>query len=145
MYINFSAFTKGNMQTHRAIRKLCEELQLDHTCGYISMLCTGITASQWPEQKLEASGEECNSVVHQETVNTTPSDHCVDVKKPDSLDLSCLTCGDRESDWALLDCSFGIPLFDATLNKQVCEKITSNGICRYDRYVIIFTIIIYVM
>ncbi len=38
-----------------------------------------------------------------------------------------------ENQWVLLDCSFGIPLFDATVNKQVCERVASHSLCCRDR------------
>lgn len=33
-----------------------------------------------------------------------------------------------ENDWVLLECTFGIPLFDADLNSEVCQKIMSRGL-----------------
>ena len=38
-----------------------------------------------------------------------------------------------QEDWVLLDCYFGIPLFDALVNQQVCQRITSQGLCNIDR------------
>lgn len=34
-----------------------------------------------------------------------------------------------ESDWTLFDCNFGIPLFDRSLNREVCEMIIRNHLC----------------
>ncbi|XP_064606810.1 protein FAM91A1-like isoform X2 [Liolophura sinensis] len=34
-----------------------------------------------------------------------------------------------EQDWCLLDCFFGVPLFDSDLNKEVCQRISSNSLC----------------
>jgi len=31
-------------------------------------------------------------------------------------------------DWTILDCYFGIPLFDAAINQIVCEKMLTNGL-----------------
>lgn len=38
-----------------------------------------------------------------------------------------------EEEWSLLECYFGIPLFESSINKQTCEKIVSNGLCNADR------------
>lgn len=39
------------------------------------------------------------------------------------------------SDWLLLDCCFGIPLFDANLNKEICGKILEHNLLNTDRWV----------
>ena len=38
-----------------------------------------------------------------------------------------------ETDWVLLDLCYGIPLFHADVNQQVCERIASQGLCTSDR------------
>jgi hypothetical protein len=38
-----------------------------------------------------------------------------------------------EQEWTLLDCCYGIPLFNAHVNRQVCERIASHGLCNKDR------------
>ena len=38
-----------------------------------------------------------------------------------------------EDEWSLLECYFGIPLFESSLNRQTCEKIVTNGLCNADR------------
>jgi hypothetical protein len=54
-----------------------------------------------------------------------------DKPKPDNLTL--VTCNDLESRWLLLDCCYGIPLFDAHVNRQVCDRISAQGLCNKDR------------
>jgi len=41
-----------------------------------------------------------------------------------------------EEDWVLLDCYFGIPLFDANANQQICRRIASQKLCNKERLVI---------
>lgn len=41
----------------------------------------------------------------------------------------------EENDWLLLDCSFGIPLFDGNLNKKVCERLLDEKLCNTSRFV----------
>ena len=45
-----------------------------------------------------------------------------------------------EEDWVLLDCCFGIPLFDAVANRQVCRRIAMQKLCHRDKYVYIANI-----
>ena len=40
-----------------------------------------------------------------------------------------------QSNWVLLDCCYGIPLFQADVNREVCERVASHGLCSRDRYV----------
>ena len=44
-----------------------------------------------------------------------------------------------EDEWVLLDCHFGVPLFDADVNQSVCRRIAKYGLCNQSRY---FTAII---
>lgn len=44
--------------------------------------------------------------------------------------------GEKESkieNWILLDLNFGVPLFDAELNKKICSRITSHGLWKRER------------
>jgi len=42
----------------------------------------------------------------------------------------------NEDQWVLLDCHFGVPLFDADVNRSVCRRIATRGLCHQDRYCI---------
>ena len=55
-----------------------------------------------------------------------------------TLELTAPTSGapneqSVENDWVMLDCCFGIPLFHADVNRQVCERVASQGLCSKDR------------
>ncbi|KAK6188765.1 hypothetical protein SNE40_004877 [Patella caerulea] len=70
-------------------------------------------------------------------------------KELDSLDLDADICHDQttkdrftldlshdprshdqlvEDDWVILDCFFGVPLFDTVLNKTVCQRVSTMGL-----------------
>ena len=54
-------------------------------------------------------------------------------------ELECSTQSDDviavdDNNWTLLDCDFGVPLFNARINKNVCDKILQNSLCTKDRY-----------
>ncbi|ESN90745.1 hypothetical protein HELRODRAFT_156211 [Helobdella robusta] len=97
VYIPFplqQADKRSKLERHTSIERLYECIDLEHTCGYITML------------------------------KTAPSDGIVDdVSGEDDFD---------EDDWLLLDCCFGVPLFDRKLNKEVCARIQDNKLCRED-------------
>lgn len=81
---------KGNkLVNHPAVEKLSEELQLELSCGYVTLMRT-------------RRSEETDGVT-------------------DSLD-----------DWTLLDCCYGVPLFDSALNEEVCAKILKYKLCSKD-------------
>jgi len=40
-----------------------------------------------------------------------------------------------EGQWVLLDCHFGVPLFDADVNQSVCRRIAKHGLCNQARYI----------
>lgn len=56
-------------------------------------------------------------------------------EKPNSLDLKEETESLVEDEWCLLDCYFGIPLFEPNINNQICEKIVFEGLFNSNRYV----------
>jgi len=43
-----------------------------------------------------------------------------------------------DDQWVLLDCHFGVPLFDADVNRSVCRRIAKYGLCHRDRYFVVF-------
>jgi hypothetical protein len=46
----------------------------------------------------------------------------------DQLGGDCHDYSQELNKWTLFDCHFGIPLFDRTLNKNVCNRILSNNL-----------------
>ncbi|XP_052776104.1 protein FAM91A1-like [Mya arenaria] len=49
--------------------------------------------------------------------------------KPTSLDLhSSDETSLKEDEWSLLECYFGIPLFEQNINKEICDRIVSEGL-----------------
>ena len=66
--------------------------------------------------------------------------------KPMTLDLELKETAEKEEkkkdrfqeqagsgNWVLLDVNFGVPLFDAELNRDVCNKIVTNGLWKSER------------
>jgi len=66
--------------------------------------------------------------------NVTPHDNKTEDEKLKPQNLSLNACPELDSEWLLLDCSYGVPLFDAEVNREVCDRIVSQGLCSKDRY-----------
>lgn len=168
-----------SFQNHGAIEKLCNNVDLEHTCGYVTLLNTGkmsrtvfheeeeeeffpgplesnefdftVEGSASPEPphnglKDKASADVLASEIDSIDSELFPSAERTEVQKLKdkmSLDLDQNEQGEgqnevspdqlKEDDWVLLDCNFGIPLFDSSLNKEVCTKILNEGLFKIDR------------
>lgn len=49
-----------------------------------------------------------------------------------------LSENEKFSDYVLLDCVFGIPLFDERLNKIICQRIFQNNLLNSEMLVLLF-------
>ena len=164
----------ASIQHHPVLQKLASELDLCHTCGYVTLLKTGkgVNCDQHPLVAVDDTdtrpSTECSnnnssssgSCPRNGITNTASAemlaleldslDAGVDEKTPSvsgdrtglALDIggsdaptkSCDACS--HSDWVLLDCCYGIPLFDSVVNREVCDRIASQKLCNSDRWVI---------
>lgn len=189
MFCASGEFSKDNIQNHPAVKCLCNKIDLDHTCGYVSLLNTGLTSkSVWKEGSddeyeddisfIEFNSKGDNSSLSsadnssKQGGDNSPSHPSNGVKdqaladmlaseidmldsdisqKSNDVDVKCIkqnmsldlnsnsrkkSCDyfTRPGDWVLLDCFFGIPLFDSSLNKETCSKIVTQGILKNERY-----------
>lgn len=167
---------------------LCENIDLKHTCGYVTLLNTGLSSkSVWKDDsddefeddpsEFDSKGDNssissadnssklagenspshpCNGVKDQALADMLASEidmldsdssqkssetDLINIKQNMSLDLKGENNSGKKStdfftrpeDWVLLDCFFGIPLFDSSLNKETCSKIVSQGIFKQER------------
>ncbi|XP_060077726.1 protein FAM91A1-like [Ylistrum balloti] len=67
------SFSKQNYESHTGIKNLCEHLDLEHTCGYITLLNTGLlsrTVFQEDPDEEDYFEEASNGIIF----NTHPSD-----------------------------------------------------------------------
>lgn len=181
------AFSKECVQNHPAVQSLCTYIDLQHTCGYVSLLNTGLLSkSIWKDDSDDEYEDDQNDFYAKgdnSSISSTdnsskmgdnspshPSNGVKDkalaemlaseldllesdaaqkssddtglsnLKQNMSLDLKCENNNSKKSmdyftrpeDWVLLDCFFGIPLFDASLNKETCSKIVSHGIFKQE-------------
>ncbi|OQR74619.1 protein FAM91A1-like, partial [Tropilaelaps mercedesae] len=113
------------------VRTLYTELDLSHQCGYITLLCppqeetVGGSSAGQPMGTVVSSGNcisvDAATIDEDAGLSHTPST----LPNSDSTPASA-------SRHVLLDCTFGLPLFDAQLNERVCQRIVDFGLCTED-------------
>ncbi|KAA8585866.1 protein FAM91A1 isoform X1 [Etheostoma spectabile] len=120
-------FCYSNMCVHKALQKLKENVDLEHQCGYITML-----NSNNRHRRRASDSTECRGDTHLggglDTNGSTESFELVTEEnngeskgKTDSLS--------SEDEWVPLELCFGMPLFSSELNRKVCQKIASHKLC----------------
>ncbi|XP_054708527.1 protein FAM91A1-like [Uloborus diversus] len=143
-YIPFPLYSSSDakspslsLENHIAVQSLSKELDLKHSCGYITLMkiVESTFVQKFPrttsKQKLknadrltspmilnfDTSGKENKKMKEQ-------IDHHV-IEDEKSLNVSQAS----EKNWVLLDCSFGIPLFEGYINREVCKRLLEQRLC----------------
>lgn len=96
------------MQQHPAVLRLNQFLNLESCCGFIRLI-----------QHSSFNTLENNCYLSNKTGSSSEPDdrnEYVQLNKP-------------YADWTLLDCCFGIPLFDRQLNKLICDNVQKSNLC----------------
>ncbi|EHB06401.1 Protein FAM91A1 [Heterocephalus glaber] len=123
-------FTRVSMGIHKALQTLRDKVDLQHFCGYITMLNA---STQLPSRKLSdasdeegepdlASGSDINGST--ESFEMVIEEAAIDSATKQNSGAT------TEAEWAPLELCFGIPLFSSKLNHKVCRKITTHSLCR---------------
>ncbi len=123
------------------LSKLDSTLDLTHACGYVTLLDLPPPSSRSSRSR---SSSPVNGRVGREEADLLAAelDGMGDDggggdrdKKIRSLSLQVGRSRTRRTtpNWTLLDVNFGIPLFDAKLNKDVCERIVSCDLWKKKR------------
>ena len=164
------------LSCHSAVSELDAAIDLQHTCGYVTMLratakCRTATAAATDSSGLSPTtsagdpaitthvyrGQSIGIDVAPDAISTgskdDPADSGVanfsdlekaslndevnnlDRSSPVKYDTSSVDTEVDEGQWVLLDCHFGVPLFDADVNHSVCRRIAKHGLCNQARYV----------
>uniref|UniRef100_A0A8C8VDS1 Family with sequence similarity 91 member A1 n=1 Tax=Pelusios castaneus TaxID=367368 RepID=A0A8C8VDS1_9SAUR len=124
-------FSRANMGVHKALRILSAKVDLQHFCGYVTMLNpssrhTNRKLSDASDGKGElelASGSDVNG-------STESFEIVIEETSVDSVTKQSPEVPTTELEWVPLELSFGIPLFSSDLNRKVCRKIATHGLCR---------------
>ncbi|XP_061787006.1 protein FAM91A1 isoform X1 [Nerophis lumbriciformis] len=117
-------FSYSNMAVHKALRTLREHVDLDHQCGYVTMLNCNNRHRRRPSDTLECTGDTHLGG----GVDTNGSTESFELVTEDgqSDSLSC------EEQWVPLELCFGVPLFSSELNRRVCSKVAAHKLCCSD-------------
>lgn len=138
--------------THPAIKKLSKNIDLEHNCGFLTMVnlkknnsycfkgnhfgSSNSVVDSWIESQLNNKNvpeltSPVNGITSQESADILEEElnNLLPVRASESKES--LNCQSEVIDvdfskWTLLDCDFGIPLFNAKTNQQVC-----NAICKH--------------
>uniref|UniRef100_A0AAX7SZ14 Family with sequence similarity 91 member A1 n=1 Tax=Astatotilapia calliptera TaxID=8154 RepID=A0AAX7SZ14_ASTCA len=110
-------FSYSNMCVHKALQKLKEHVDLEHQCGYITMLNSNNRHRRRPSDSTECRGNKSL-----DTNGSTESFELV-TEENNGEALS------SENEWVPLELCFGMPLFSSELNRKVCRKIASHKLC----------------
>ncbi|XP_074636235.1 protein FAM91A1-like [Acropora palmata] len=139
------SFSADNMEAHPTIQKLAKCLDLDHSCGFISMLKPSVSKQSanarrrtisanfgMPSSRMNDAESLSPLIVVNDAESGTDSasDEQNDVDAAVD-DMVMAGSEKKEADqWIPLDVYYGLPLFDGDLSKQVYQKIASKGLCR---------------
>ncbi|XP_069050921.1 protein FAM91A1 isoform X1 [Lepisosteus oculatus] len=122
-------FSYSNMCVHKALRTLREKIDLEHFCGYITMLNPNSRHSRRLSESSEGKGEPELSVGFDANGSTESFELVVEENNTDSNRKQEPEVLSTEEEWVPLELCFGMPLFSEDLNRKVCQKITSHGLC----------------
>ncbi|XP_078123232.1 protein FAM91A1 isoform X2 [Sander vitreus] len=115
-------FSYSNMCVHKALQKLKENVDLEHQCGYITMLNSNNRHRRRGSDSTECRGGGLDTNGSTESFELVTEENNGESKgKTDSLS--------SEDEWVPLELCFGMPLFSSELNRKVCQKIASHKLC----------------
>lgn len=75
------------------------------------------------------SDSSCAEILLEELDNMDDPNRTLTNTKPDPAETEKW----NQADWTILNVDFGIPLFDAQLNQDVCDRITTQRLWQRDR------------
>uniref|UniRef100_A0A8C7SQM0 Family with sequence similarity 91 member A1 n=1 Tax=Oncorhynchus mykiss TaxID=8022 RepID=A0A8C7SQM0_ONCMY len=121
-------FSSSNMCVHKALLLLREKVDLEHQCGYITMLNPNNRHRRRASESSDGrdshlgGGLEANSSTESFELVTEDNNGG---KQAAEVPLT-------EDEWVPLELCFGMPLFSSELNRKICRKIASHGLCSKD-------------
>ncbi|XP_056153968.1 protein FAM91A1 [Lampris incognitus] len=120
-------FSSSNMCVHKALRTLKTHLDLEHQCGYITML-----NSNNRHRRRASDAADCRGDTHLgggfDTNGSTESFELV-AEENNGDGKGKADASSSEDEWVPLELCFGMPLFSSELNRKVCRKIASHKLC----------------
>uniref|UniRef100_A0A8C9SPP3 Family with sequence similarity 91 member A1 n=1 Tax=Scleropages formosus TaxID=113540 RepID=A0A8C9SPP3_SCLFO len=122
-------FSYSNMCVHKALRILREKVDLEHLCGYITMLNATNRhrrrMSDCSDGRELGGGYDGNGST--ESFELVTEENNGEVNRKQGVEVPS-----SEDEWVPLELCFGMPLFNSDLNRKVCQKIISHRLCGKD-------------
>jgi len=118
-------------QSDPCVDKLSQLLDLEHACGYVTLVDLPDAAENKNSPVNGKVSEDAAELLAREVDSLRAEgggDNNV-TKRPTDLFSKSTS---KVARWLPLDVSFGVPLFDASLNKEVCKRIISKGLWKKD-------------
>ncbi|KAG5264528.1 hypothetical protein AALO_G00255230 [Alosa alosa] len=136
-------FSYSNMGVHKALQSLREHVDLEHQCGYVTMLnhnnrhrrrnsdVSDGRGVWWRGDEMGTDRGELEMGGGFDANGSTESFELVTEdnngdRKPGVEASSC------EDEWVPLELCFGMPLFSSELNGNICQKIAAHKLCSKD-------------
>ncbi|KAL1455199.1 hypothetical protein WDU94_009310 [Cyamophila willieti] len=129
-------------KVHPIVAKLGQEIDLVHNCGYVTLLkCS----SEETKLKFELNAPSSSSVESrtfekpQKSTTQEPilSNGTLSEENATLLREEIDSCDSKDNfrpkqvqddGWVLIECCFGVPLFDHAMNKHICEAIVKQNL-----------------
>ncbi|NXY41598.1 F91A1 protein, partial [Ceuthmochares aereus] len=116
-------FSRVNMGIHTALKILRNKVDLQHFCGYVTMLNP---SSRHANRKMSDASDGRGDADLASGSDVNGSTESFEMLTLVFLSVVPTT----EQEWVPLELCFGIPLFSSDLNQKVCRKIATHGLCR---------------
>ncbi|XP_046875230.1 protein FAM91A1 isoform X2 [Hypomesus transpacificus] len=123
-------YSTSNMCVHKALLTLREQVDLEHQCGYVTMLNPNNR-----HRRRGSDANDCRGDTHLgggfDTNGSTESFELVTEENGEGKGKGS-EGSFSEDEWVPLELCFGMPLFSSELNRKVCRKIASHKLCGRD-------------
>ncbi|KAK3508445.1 hypothetical protein QTP70_029433 [Hemibagrus guttatus] len=124
-------FSYSNMCAHKALKVLREKVDLEHQCGYITMLNCNNRNRRRPSDA-DAAGEPEFGTGFDANGSSESFELVTEENNGDGSKKQGTEGSSCEDEWVPLELCFGMPLFSSELNRKVCERIVSHKLCSKD-------------
>lgn len=133
----------GQLRDHPVVRLLCSQLNLTHSCGYVSLIrVNNGTNATVPT----ASGEGSSNtrlVECYENASGTPmggsegpfGQRGSSTRDPRKVPSRAPAHTDSYAAWTVFDCVYGVPLFDRQLSRAVAANIQQFNLFSTEKFV----------
>uniref|UniRef100_A0A8C1VA83 Family with sequence similarity 91 member A1 n=1 Tax=Cyprinus carpio TaxID=7962 RepID=A0A8C1VA83_CYPCA len=122
-------FSYSNMCAHKALKILRDKVDLEHQCGYITMLNHN---NRHRRRLSDTDGDPDLSGVLDVNGSNESFELVTEENNGDGSKKPGTEGSSSEDEWVPLELCFGMPLFSSELNHKVCQRIVSHKLCSKD-------------